>query len=98
MKRLTVRHGGPDYFIDSVTKTGWKEAGILSHRLSNLGVVVFYCLPLGRAKNATTAPLKAMGREAEMLPWLREFYPRVSAARTYKCRGLGLVTGGLDIP
>ena len=77
MKLLIVRHGDPNYAIDSLTETGWKEAELLSHRLSKLDVKAFYCSPLGRAKDTAAPTLKALGREAEILPWLREFAPKV---------------------
>ena len=35
MKLLIVRHGDPDYAIDSLTETGWAEAELLSHRLAS---------------------------------------------------------------
>ena len=31
MKLLIVRHGDPDYDIDSLTEKGWKEVEYLSH-------------------------------------------------------------------
>ena len=78
MKLLIVRHGDPNYVIDSLTETGWKEAELLSHRLGKLNVKACYCSPLGRAKDTAAASLKALGMEAEILPWLREFAPRVN--------------------
>ena len=77
MKLLIVRHGDPNYAIDSLTETGWKEAALLSDRLQKLDVKAFYCSPLGRAKDTAAPTLKTMGREAEICPWLREFAPRV---------------------
>ena len=77
MKLLIVRHGDPDYSIDSLTETGWKEAELLSSRLSRLEVKAFYCSPLGRAKDTFRATGKKTGRKAEILPWLREFDPIV---------------------
>lgn len=77
MKLLIIRHGDPDYSIDSLTPTGWKEAELLSNRLSRLDVKAFYCSPLGRAKATAKPTLKKMGREMEILPWLREFAPWV---------------------
>ena len=38
MRLLIVRHGDPDYSIDSLTEKGWKEAEYLSERLSKLDV------------------------------------------------------------
>ena len=35
MKLLIVRHGDPDYTIDSLTEKGWREAEFLSERLTN---------------------------------------------------------------
>ena len=34
MKLLIVRHADPDYTIDSLTSKGWREAELLSERLS----------------------------------------------------------------
>jgi len=78
MKLLIVRHGDPNYVIDSLTETGWKEAELLSQRLSKLDIKACYCSPLGRAKDTAAATLKALGMEAEILPWLREFLVLVS--------------------
>ena len=36
MKLLIVRHGDPDYTIDSLTEKGWREARYLSQKLSKL--------------------------------------------------------------
>ena len=41
MKLLIVRHGDPDYSIDSLTETGWIEAELLSDRLCKLDVKKF---------------------------------------------------------
>ena len=37
MKLVIVRHADPDYSIDSLTPTGWKEAELLSERLVKTG-------------------------------------------------------------
>ena len=50
MKILIVRHGDPDYSIDSLTEKGWKEAKYLSERLSKMKIDAFYVSPLGRVK------------------------------------------------
>lgn len=78
MKLLIIRHGDPDYAIDSLTQRGWQEAELLSRRLSKLDITAFYCSPLGRAKDTAAPTLKAMGREAEILPWLQEFPPKIN--------------------
>lgn len=73
MKLLIIRHGDPDYSIDSLTEKGRREAELLKNRLVKQDIKDFYCSPLGRAK-ATAAPtLSAFGKEAEIFPWLEEF-------------------------
>ncbi len=73
MKLLIIRHGDPDYSIDSLTPTGWKEAALLADRISKLDVTAFYVSPLGRAKDTASLTLQRMGRTAEEKRWLREF-------------------------
>ena len=41
MKLLIVRHGDPDYSIDSLTEKGWREAEYLSEKLINMEVTNF---------------------------------------------------------
>ena len=42
MKLLIVRHGDPDYTIDSLAEKGWKEVEFLSEKLSKLDIKDFY--------------------------------------------------------
>lgn len=73
MKLIIIRHGDPDYAVDSLTEKGWKEAGLLSDRIAKLNVKNFYVSPLGRAKDTASLTLKKMNREAAVCDWLREF-------------------------
>ena len=73
MKLLIVRHGDPDYTIDSLTEKGWKEAEYLSEKLSKLDIRDFYVSPLGRAKDTASLTLQKMNRTATECDWLREF-------------------------
>lgn len=73
MKLVIIRHGDPNYEIDSLTPTGWKEAELLSHRVSKWDVKAFYSSPLGRARDTAKPTLEKMGREAIVMDWLREF-------------------------
>ena len=73
MKLLIVRHGDPDYEIDSLTKKGEREAKLLAKRLSKLELAKLYCSPLGRARKTASYTLKKMRRTAETLDWLEEF-------------------------
>ena len=77
MKLVIVRHADPDYSIDSLTPTGWKEAELLSERLVKTPADAYYVSPLGRAKDTASLTLKKLGRTAETKEWLREFSPRI---------------------
>ncbi|MDY3249710.1 MAG: histidine phosphatase family protein [Candidatus Choladocola sp.] len=78
MKILIIRHGDPDYSIDSLTEKGWKEAEFLSEKISRLNVRDFYVSPLGRAKDTASLTLKKINRTAAECEWLREFAPRIN--------------------
>ena len=86
MKIIFIRHGEPNYEIDSLTEKGWREAELLSKRTAKWNVTDFYCSPLGRAKDTASYTLKNAGREAEILPWLREFDAPVLDPETEKRR------------
>ena len=73
MRLLIVRHGDPDYSIDSLTEKGWREAEYLSEKLTRLDIKAFYVSPLGRAKDTASFTLKKMGRTAFECEWLKEF-------------------------
>ena len=77
MKLMIVRHGDPDYSIDSLTPTGWEEARLLACRLAKLDVKAFYVSPLGRARDTAAPTLTMLGRTAQVLPWLEEFPARI---------------------
>jgi len=74
MRLLFIRHADPDYEKDSLTEKGWKEAELLSNRISAMDIKEFYVSPLGRARDTASVTLKKMNRTAEVLPWLREFH------------------------
>lgn len=77
MKLLIVRHGDPDYTIDSLTEKGWREAELLSEKLSKIPAKAYYVSPLGRAKDTASFTLQKVNRTAEECEWLREFNPRI---------------------
>lgn len=78
MKLLIIRHGDPDYAIDSLTPVGWEEARLLAERMAKLDVNAFYVSPMGRAQDTASLTLQKLGRTAETLPWLHEFRAQVS--------------------
>ena len=82
MKILIVRHGEPDYSIDSLTPKGWREAELLSQRLAKQPADAYYVSPLGRAKDTAKPTLEKLGVEATVLPWLHEFRAKVINPRT----------------
>ncbi len=88
MKLLIVRHGDPDYSIDSLTEKGWREAEFLSERLSVLEIKAFYVSSLGRARDTASLTLQKMNRTAEVCPWLREFHPQVVRPDTKERSGV----------
>lgn len=77
MKLLIIRHGDPDYSIDSLTEKGWKEAEYLSEKLVKLDIKDIYVSPKGRAKDTASCTLKKLGRTAQEKEWLREFVPQI---------------------
>lgn len=77
MKLLLIRHGEPDYSVDSLTKKGFREAELLAKRLCNLKIDEFYVSPLGRAKDTAKPTLQKLNRQAVELDWLEEFPGRI---------------------
>ena len=74
MRLLIIRHGDPDYSIDSLTEKGKREVQLLKERLSKLDVKAVYCSPLGRARDTAEPTLKALGKTAEICGWLAAFF------------------------
>lgn len=77
MRLLIIRHGDPDYSIDSLTEKGWKEAELLSDRIAKLDISKVYVSVLGRAKDTASLSLKKLNMEAVECDWLREFWPLI---------------------
>lgn len=77
MKILIIRHGDPDYSIDSLTPQGHIEARLLAQKMKGMDIKAFYVSPLGRARKTADYTLDVMGRTAEVCDWLREFSPKV---------------------
>ncbi len=77
MKLLIIRHADPDYEHDSLTEQGWKEAELLSQRLSQMDIQKIYVSPLGRAKDTASLTLKKIHKTAEECQWLQEFRPKI---------------------
>lgn len=82
MKIYIIRHGDPDYSIDSLTEKGWREAKLLSERMVKIPIDDFYCSPLGRAQDTSKPTLEKVGKTSETLPWLREFAGQITSPFT----------------
>jgi len=74
MRLIFIRHGDPNYEIDSLTDKGWKEAELLAERMVQIEAKEYYCSPLGRAKDTASCTLKRIGREPVIYDWLQEFF------------------------
>ena len=76
MRLIIVRHGDPNYEIDSLTEKGWRRAEFLSVRMEKQlqkEHTYIYTSPLGRAKDTASLTLKKLGMTATEFKWLREF-------------------------
>ncbi|MDY4187468.1 MAG: histidine phosphatase family protein [Candidatus Borkfalkiaceae bacterium] len=73
MKILIIRHGDPDYSIDSLTERGKIEAKALNEYLKTVGITHAYRSPLGRAKLTAEMGLDGINVPLETCDWLREF-------------------------
>ena len=75
MQLIFIRHGEPDYSIDSLTPKGWREAELLGPRVAKWDVKEFYVSPLGRAQDTASPAMKLTGRTPVIKEWLHEFDP-----------------------
>lgn len=75
MRLLIIRHGDPDYDLDSLTPPGRIEAALLASHLRDVPIDCAYVSPLGRAQATARPTLEAKGMGATTLDWLREFVP-----------------------
>lgn len=73
MRIIFVRHGEPDYRVDSLKEKGKREAELLAGRAVNWPIKDIYVSPFGRAQETVAPTAKVLGIEPETLPWLREY-------------------------
>ncbi len=86
MKILFIRHGDPDYELDSLTPKGFREVELLADRMEKTPVTEFYCSPLGRAQATARPTLERLNKTAETLWWLEEFPSYILDPETKKRR------------
>ena len=75
MQLIFIRHGEPNYEIDSLTEEGFLEAELLAKRIvrEKWPITEIFQSPLGRAQDTARPTLQALGMTATTCPWLREF-------------------------
>ena len=92
MRLIFIRHAEPDYENHTLTEKGFREAELLSKRVATwTDIRCIYVSPLPRAQLTAAPCLAALGRTAETLPWLREFWPLIENPTT------GEMTGATDL-
>lgn len=77
MKLIIIRHGDPNYALDSLTKKGKREAFLLKERVKKLDPDYVYSSPLGRAKKTAKIATGLINKKIVVLPWLREFEGKI---------------------
>lgn len=85
MRLIFIRHAEPDYEHHTLTEKGFREAEILSHRVSRWkNIDRIYTSPLERAKFTARPSLDKMGRTAVELDWMKEFSYAITDPTTGK--------------
>lgn len=74
MRLIFIRHGDPNYEIDSLTPKGWKEADLLAQRIKTWPAMEYFVSPLGRAQDTARICLEPLGITPTTLPWIQEFH------------------------
>ena len=77
MRLLFIRHGEPDYSIDSLTETGRREADALAAQIRQMHPGEIYVSPLGRARDTAAPSLRVTQQPERILDWLEEFPVRL---------------------
>ena len=63
MRLILIRHGDPDYSIDSLTEKGWREAALLAERAKSWQIDDAFVSPLGRGGGGAPPPVNKLGGE-----------------------------------
>ena len=74
MRLVFIRHGEPDYDRNTLTEKGFRESRLLKDRLVKWHIDDLYSSPIERAYLTAEPTLKALGRSAVFLDWMKEFY------------------------
>ena len=68
MKLLIIRHGDPDYTIDSLTEKGHREAEMLAERIAPMDIAAYYQQRLWTGSMSLTAALLSDRTVSAALP------------------------------
>ena len=72
MNIVFIRHGDPDYTIDSLTEKGVREAELLRVRVNKVEDAEYFTSPLGRARRTAEIALQYNDGYAERVSWTAE--------------------------
>ena len=67
-----IRHGEPNYDLDTLTPRGFEQAEALARRMALHGLDRIYASPLGRAQDTARPTAKLLGLPIEIEPWSSE--------------------------
>lgn len=67
-----IRHGEPNYDLDTLTPRGFEQAEALAGRMALHGLDRIYASPLGRAQDTARPTAKLLGLPIEIEPWSSE--------------------------
>lgn len=72
MRLYIIRHGDPNYELDSLTPNGRLQAEALAEKLKEEGITKIFSSPLGRAKETMSYTADLLGIEPTILDWTQE--------------------------
>jgi len=72
MRILLIRHADPDYWRDTITEVGHRQAKALAHSLEKVQIDRLFVSPLGRARETAKYIADVKGLRMEILDWLAE--------------------------
>lgn len=76
MRLIFIRHAEPDYEKHTLTEKGFREANILSERVTKWDIDAAFVSPLERAVLTAKPSLDKLNIRPTIVPWLQEFsYP-----------------------
>ena len=67
-----IRHGDPDYKIDSLTERGKLQAEAVGKRMYDVGIDRIFSSPMGRAKETADPACRLLKLEKNIEPWAHE--------------------------